>query len=72
METVKLQTIKGHCTTNLDDYSCHIKEFAKVPNIGERVACMRKGYESSLKVYQITHDFRNGEPYIIVELHTNI
>jgi hypothetical protein len=65
----ELQTIKGHCTTNLDDYRMTVKEFYRVPNIGERVSCLYKGNEASLKVCQITHDFRNNEPYIIVELH---
>ncbi len=62
-------TIKGHCFTNLDDYKINIREFYRVPNIGERVACIRNGYETSLKVCQITHDFKDGMPYIIVELH---
>ena len=61
--------IKGHCTTNLDDYRMVVDKFYRVPNIGERVACLHKGYDSSLKVCQITHDFRDGEPYVIVELH---
>ena len=64
-----METIKGHCTTNLDDYTITVKEFYRVPNIGERVACMRKNYPSSLKVCQITHDVKDGKPYIIVELH---
>lgn len=66
--------IKGHCFTNLDDYNCsEVKFFARVPNIGERVACKYKGNSTSLKVVQITHDIRGpiGDeyPYIIVELH---
>lgn len=61
--------IKGHCKTNLDDYKMKVISFYRVPNIGERVSCLYKGHESDLKVCQITHDFRNGEPYIIVELH---
>lgn len=63
-------TIKGRCITNLDDYDCsEIKEFARVPNIGERVYCQYKGNSTSLKVVQITHDFRNQEPFIVIELH---
>jgi len=65
-----MEYIKGHCETNLDDYNVYeVKGFARVPNIGERVNCKYKGYSSTLKVCQITHDFRNNEPYIIVELH---
>ena len=45
-----------------------VKEFARVPNVGERVACLRNGQSASLKVHQITHDFKDGKPYIIVEL----
>lgn len=64
-----MEIIKGHCKTNLDDYRMTVKGFYRVPNIGERVACIYKGYDSDLKVCQITHDFRDGEPYIIVDLH---
>ena len=64
-----METIKGHCTTNLDDYRMTVTEFWRVPNIGEKVCCERKGYKSSLRVVQITHDMRDGIPYIIVELH---
>lgn len=64
-----METIKGHCQTNLDDYTMSVYEFYRVPNIAERVTCLRKGNKSSLKVCQITHDFRDGKPYIIVELH---
>lgn len=65
----QMETIKGHCTTNLDDYRMTVTEFYRVPNVGECVACIRKGYKATLKVCQITHDFVDGEPYIIVELH---
>lgn len=61
--------IKGHCKTNLDDYNMTVTSFYRVPNIDERVACLYRGNESNLKVCQIIHDFRNGEPYIIVELN---
>ena len=64
-----METIKGHCQTNLDDYSMIVNEFYRVPNVGERVACLRKGNKSSLKVCQITHDFRDDKPYIIIELN---
>lgn len=63
------ETVKGRCFTNLDDYTCGIKEFYRVPNIGERVSVQYKGNPSTLKVCQITHDVKNNEPYIIVELH---
>jgi len=63
-------TIKGGCFTNLDDYdTSEVKEFARVPNIGERIFCKYKGNSTSLKVVQITHDFRNNEPFVIIELH---
>lgn len=62
--------IKGHCFTNLDNYTTsNIKGFYRVPNVGERVSCEYKGSKTSLEVVQITHDFRNGQPYIVVELH---
>lgn len=66
-----METIKGHCFTNLDDYDVsHVKEFARVPNVGERVRVSYKGANTStLKVCQITHDYRNDKPYIVVELH---
>jgi hypothetical protein len=64
-----METIKGRCFTNLDDYETYVTEFYRVPNIGERVQCRRKGYTSSLKVCQIIHDFKDGIPFIIVELH---
>jgi len=66
--------IKGQCHTNLDGYDCsEVIIFARVPNIGERVYCRRKGQLTSLRVVQITHDIRgtfgNEYPYIHVELH---
>lgn len=61
-------TIKGHCTTNLDHVTCYVTKFARVPNIGERVAARYNGHESSLPVVQITHSIKDNEPYIIVEL----
>lgn len=65
-----MNKIKGFCFTNLDDWdTSEVKEFARVPNVGERVFAKHKGSSSSLKVVQITHDFRNNEPYIHVELH---
>lgn len=60
--------IKGHCRTNLDDYQTFVYQFYRVPNVGEKVACMLKGYETSLKVCQVIHTLDKGEPYIIVEL----
>jgi len=69
-------TIKGHCKTNLDNWDVSkVKAFARVPNIGERVSATYIGSNghnigsAGLKVCQITHDFKDGEPYIIVELH---
>jgi hypothetical protein len=48
--------IKGKCKTNLDDYDVSkVKVFAKVPEIGERIACEYRGEKSTLKVVQITH-----------------
>ena len=65
-----MNKIKGSCFTNLDDWDAsEVREFARVPNVGERVFAKYKGNSSSLKVVQITHDFRNNEPYIRVELH---
>ena len=63
--------IKGHCRTNLDNYTMKVTQFYRIPNIGERIACFYTGREATLKVVQITHDFdfKNNEPYIIVELH---
>lgn len=61
--------VRGRCSTNLDDYHSDVTEFYRVPNIGERVAATYKGNESSLKVCQITHAAKDGEPFIIVELH---
>lgn len=61
--------IKGHCFTNLDDYEMKVKRFYKVPKIGEKVTCLKNGHETTLKVQNITHDSREGEPYIIVELN---
>lgn len=63
--------IKGHCRTNLDNFECPVNEFYRVPNIGERVMVIYKGNVSSLPVVQITHDMKNNEPYIIVELNKN-
>jgi len=62
-----MNKIKGHCETNLDGYVMKVKEFYKVPDIGERVVVYFNNI-TTLKVCQITHDFRDGEPYIIVEL----
>jgi hypothetical protein len=61
---------KGHCFTNLDNYDVtRVRVFARVPNVGDRVMCFYKGNVSSLKVCQITHDMKDDQPYIIVELH---
>lgn len=61
--------INGRCQTNLDDYQMTVDKFYSVPNIGDRVTCLRKGSKSSLKVCGITHDIRDGEPFIVVELN---
>jgi hypothetical protein len=66
-----MEKIKGRCFTNLDNYECPVREFYRVPNIGERVMCLYKGNTTSLKVVQITHDVRNNEPFIAVQLHIN-
>lgn len=66
MQTIDI--IKGECRTNLDDYSCPVTGFARVPNIGESVVCFYRGCVAILEVVQITHDFKNGEPFILVEL----
>lgn len=61
--------IKGHCITNLDDYDASfVIGFAKVPNEGDWVYAKYKGNSTSLRVCKITHDWRNNQPYIIVEL----
>ena len=77
-----METIKGKCMTNLDDYNVSlVTEFARCPNIGERVAVLHKGNKTSLKICQITHSVQKGfkqtefgtsnteTPFIIVELH---
>ncbi len=64
-----METIKGRCFTTLDDYEMKVTEFYRVPNIGERVMCLKRGYDSSLKVNKIIHDIKDGKPFIIVELH---
>jgi hypothetical protein len=66
--------IKGQCHTNLDDYDCLSSPtvFARVPNVGERVACRYKGNVSSLKICQITHDVKDNKPFIIVELTKDV
>ena len=65
-----METIKGQCKTNLDDYDVsEVREFYRVPNIGERVMCRYKGHRSDLKVVQITHSLKENKPFIIIELH---
>lgn len=67
-----METIKGKCFTNLDDYDVSlVKEFTRTPNVGERVTVRRKGDLTSLKIVQITHSVKDNEPFIIVELHTH-
>lgn len=61
--------VKGHCTTNRDDYITYVTRFYRVPNPGERVGCLYRGRDASLKVYQVTHTIKDEEPYIIVELN---
>ena len=63
--------IKGHCTTNLDNYRMSVTKFYRVPNKGEQISCFRGGRDATLKVCQITHSMKDGEPYIIVELHNS-
>lgn len=67
--SVIMETFKGACFTNLDDYNCPVKEFARVPNIGERVMVIYKGRESSLAIVQITHQLRDEKPFLRIELH---
>lgn len=65
-----MEMIKGHCTTNLDDYDVSkVNEFARVPNKEERVSCTYKGNSTSLKIVQITHTIKDNKPYVIIELH---
>lgn len=64
-----MNIVRGHCTTNLDDYEMTITQFHKVPDKGDRVTCLKNGYESTLRVHSITHTMRHNIPYIIVELH---
>jgi len=77
-----METIKGRCKTNLDDYNVSlVTEFARCPNTGERVAVLYKGEPNSLKIVQIVHSgqivhtqighshSKQFVPYIIVELH---
>jgi hypothetical protein len=64
-----MEIIKGHCVTNLDDYILTVTAFYRVPNVGEKVACKRKGYNTTLTVCQIIHDIKEDKPYIIVELN---
>jgi hypothetical protein len=61
--------IEGKCVTMLDDVTMTVTKFARVPNVGERVACTRNGKPQTLRVTQVTHDVKNNKPYIIVELH---
>ena len=61
--------IKGRCTTNLDNYIVrNIKGFAKVPDKGDGVVVLYGGRPTTLRVCSITHDWKDEEPYIIVEL----
>lgn len=64
-----MDTIRGKCSTNLDDYQMIVTEFYRVPNVGERVSCLRKGELTTLRVVQITHSIKNNEPFILIELH---
>ena len=62
--------IKGHCKTTLDNYDVSlVNKFVAIPNKGDNIVCKYKGTDTTLRVYQITHDFRENEPYIIIELH---
>ena len=61
--------IKGRCFTNLDDYTCDVSKFYKVPEKGELVVCKIKGINTTLEVVQVTHTLKDNEPFIIVELH---
>ncbi len=66
-----MEIIKGRCHTGLDDYDCTlVRQFYRVPNIGERVEVRYKGNRTSLRVVQITHESaHDGSPWISVELH---
>ncbi len=64
-----MNIIQGRCHTNLDDYDMIITNFCAVPRIGERVACLYKGHDSTLKVVGITHTENGGIPCIRVELN---
>lgn len=62
--------IKGRCETNLDNCQVdRVELFARVPNIGERVAVTRDYRADTLMVVQVTHDVKDEEPFIIVELN---
>lgn len=64
-------SVNGRCRTNLDDYDCSkVKVFASVPNRGDKVAVTLRGEERTLVVVCVTHDvYKDGNPFIIVELH---
>lgn len=67
--------IKGSCFTNLDGYEMTRwpSVFVAVPRKGERVEGRSSGGRTAtrptLYVVNITHCERDGEPYIVVELH---
>lgn len=62
--------INGCCHTNRDNFDVSmVKGFARVPNIGEKIACKYNGKDASLKVVQITHDVADGEPFLVIELN---
>jgi hypothetical protein len=64
-----MSTIKGYCTTNLDDYRREEwpTEFVAVPTPGQWVEAKSK---NMLKVVNVTHkyDWMKKEPYILVDL----
>ena len=62
--------VQAICKTNLDDYTCHITKFDRVPLMGEYVYCLYKGKPSSLKVVKVTHmQTPVGSPQVEIELH---
>jgi hypothetical protein len=68
--------IRGYCFTNLDEFRGveWPERFVAVPRVGECVQGKRvngpgPGTMPVLKVVRVTHQWKDGQPCIEVELH---
>ena len=63
--------IHGRCHTNLDEWrgAKWPTKFVALPRVGDYVRGEQGDYRPWLRVVTVTHEWHNGEPTVLVDLH---